>query len=844
MTHCRKLNCLYFVVFCLFSYTNICLSQIPISGKVYDLKRNGLDSCLVKIASSDGKIIKSFITDKAGFWHGDLSPGGYIICFSADLFRDTCYNIRVISHDVYLETILHSNSIFLDEIKIVSNEAVMRSGDTVFYNKKYFENSFDKSIGDIISRIPDFTWDKNGDLLYKGQKLKEFTLDGFNIFDRNYQSLNTTIQKDVVNTIEVVKNEKENGEYEYALNLGVSQSSKNKILGELELGSNINRTYLVLSPYILSSKVAISSSNLFEVNLNKFTNSQGDFAIGEYMKIFTNPSENFNYVRESGFDNSSYNDCTSSSSSLNMNFKNERVNFKFNWKGQFEKNTYQRVFDRDFIGYGNVLSWRLAEYSSIGNNYFNIDCEIKEGKKWKLSIKAPVAFIKQKMTSLFTMEKLNEAGNSIKNWRKNTYNLSINGTYRFTNNIANQLIVSYLEYNLPAYLTVFSDSVVPSINQFVIESGKKYLILNRTYLTLGKFNFYNNIIFERIDKGLMLRNSRNTQSNFRQDRLLERLVGNISIKKFDFTAIFEYPLYYNIGYNGLKANFRNLNSEFNLKYSFLKDDKIFCSFKSGFIQMGPIEMDTNRIFQSFNELCSGSVPLTSETQNRSISLGVFSLSKVKLSYSFFTLFNVSLKPLVLRFRNIGENIYQIWQTDSMSRSGSFTFLLSGVNKLKHSYWLSLNGFKSLNIINIADRASSYGLDFKINWAIPVRNKFNWVISAGIIYDYSKLREAILSRNVYNLGNIIKGRYKKMEYKVEYLFSVNNIYNQAQNFGALNITIGHLLFKDKVSLFLCGYNILNFKANYFANTDLQNNELRINLYRNVPLYALFGFRYVR
>lgn len=135
MTHCRKLNCLYFVVFCLFSYTNICLSQIPISGKVYDLKRNGLDSCLVKIASSDGKIIKSFITDKAGFWHGDLSPGGYIICFSADLFRDTCYNIRVISHDVYLEAILHSNSIFLDEIKIVSNEAVMRSGIRYFIIK-------------------------------------------------------------------------------------------------------------------------------------------------------------------------------------------------------------------------------------------------------------------------------------------------------------------------------------------------------------------------------------------------------------------------------------------------------------------------------------------------------------------------------------------------------------------------------------------------------------------------------------------------------------------------------------------------------------------------------------
>ena len=79
-------------------------------------------------------------------------------------------------------------------------------GDTVSYIVSAFANSNDKSIGDVIAKIPGFDVDKiSGKISYEGKPISKFYIEGLDMLGGKYGVATNTLPQGDVGTVEVMR---------------------------------------------------------------------------------------------------------------------------------------------------------------------------------------------------------------------------------------------------------------------------------------------------------------------------------------------------------------------------------------------------------------------------------------------------------------------------------------------------------------------------------------------------------------------------------------------------------------------------------------------------------------
>jgi hypothetical protein len=93
----------------------------------------------------------------------------------------------------------------LDEILIEAKKSIVKRGDTTIVDLKPFALPTDKTIDQVISRIPGMIVQKDGKISYKGKDVTDMLINGRKLFDQEYKDAISFINSSIVVELKVIE---------------------------------------------------------------------------------------------------------------------------------------------------------------------------------------------------------------------------------------------------------------------------------------------------------------------------------------------------------------------------------------------------------------------------------------------------------------------------------------------------------------------------------------------------------------------------------------------------------------------------------------------------------------
>jgi hypothetical protein len=79
-------------------------------------------------------------------------------------------------------------------------------GDTIAYDLKAFDSKSDRTLADVMKKIPGIEVNTDGTILYQGNAINKFYVNGKDLMEGGYGTINNSLPKDAVQKVEVLEN--------------------------------------------------------------------------------------------------------------------------------------------------------------------------------------------------------------------------------------------------------------------------------------------------------------------------------------------------------------------------------------------------------------------------------------------------------------------------------------------------------------------------------------------------------------------------------------------------------------------------------------------------------------
>ena len=183
----------------------VAVAQVNITGIVIDKDNNErLAGASVIVKGADGKI-KKFATTKAdgSFSMQISSASGCRLEVAMMGFAKQSLPLDSISFPltVYME----AGTTILKEVTVKA-ERIREQGDTIRYNVGSFAQAQDRTIGDVLRRMPGIDVAANGKIQYQGEDINKFYIEGSDLLGGKYGIATNGISHDDVGAVEVMEN--------------------------------------------------------------------------------------------------------------------------------------------------------------------------------------------------------------------------------------------------------------------------------------------------------------------------------------------------------------------------------------------------------------------------------------------------------------------------------------------------------------------------------------------------------------------------------------------------------------------------------------------------------------
>lgn len=181
------------------------LAQIDVSGTVMD--RNGgepLAGASVIVKGADGKI-KKFTSSRVDGAFAMTVPAIAGCRLEVSMMSFAKKTIPLDSVSFPLTVYLEPGNMLLNEVTVKADR-IREQGDTISYNVGSFAQNQDRSIGDVLGRMPGIDVDNSGKIKYRGEDINKFYIEGADLLGGRYGIATNGISHDDVGAVEVMEN--------------------------------------------------------------------------------------------------------------------------------------------------------------------------------------------------------------------------------------------------------------------------------------------------------------------------------------------------------------------------------------------------------------------------------------------------------------------------------------------------------------------------------------------------------------------------------------------------------------------------------------------------------------
>ena len=218
-------------------------AQTSFSGRVVaEGSKKGLGWASVVAEDGNHKPVAFARTKENGTFELKVQAGKETAWLSFSLLSYAKKTIAVADYRNGQTVKMREEALMLKEVKATSKRLVRRS-DTLVYSVAGFRHKQDRSIADVIAKMPGLEVKQDGSIQYQGKPINEFYIGGMNLMGNNYSLASENINANKVKNVEVLTNHQKvkalrgvQFSDQAALNLVLEEDAKNTWLGLVETG--------------------------------------------------------------------------------------------------------------------------------------------------------------------------------------------------------------------------------------------------------------------------------------------------------------------------------------------------------------------------------------------------------------------------------------------------------------------------------------------------------------------------------------------------------------------------------------------------------------------------------
>lgn len=181
------------------------ISQTIVSGVVIEKDSNEpLTGASVILRNAQGKIKKYATADINGkFSISTQDIKGHTLDISMMSFAKQTVSLDSVRIPVTI--VMEPSATMLKEVAVKADR-IREQGDTVTYNVGTFAQAQDRSIGDVLKRMPGIDVSSSGKIQYQGEDINKFYIEGSDLLGGKYGIATNGINHDDVGAVEVMEN--------------------------------------------------------------------------------------------------------------------------------------------------------------------------------------------------------------------------------------------------------------------------------------------------------------------------------------------------------------------------------------------------------------------------------------------------------------------------------------------------------------------------------------------------------------------------------------------------------------------------------------------------------------
>ena len=196
-------------IICILSFllmTCSAFAQKEVTGRLTD-KQTGeaLVGANVMVKNAEGKLVKFATTREDGTFLIKLSAWNQGMTIHVSMIGMKTYTAPLPEEIKKLDIRMEEDTQELKEV-IVKAGRIRENGDTVTYRVSGFAQKQDRSIGDVLQRMPGIDVASNGKIQYQGVDINKFYIEGSDLLGGKYGIATNGISHDAIGAVEVLEN--------------------------------------------------------------------------------------------------------------------------------------------------------------------------------------------------------------------------------------------------------------------------------------------------------------------------------------------------------------------------------------------------------------------------------------------------------------------------------------------------------------------------------------------------------------------------------------------------------------------------------------------------------------
>lgn len=263
-----------------------------LTGRVVDGQHTPLEAVSVVLLEKSSKKPLTFTrTDADGHFilpFSEKKEG--ILTFNLLGYGKDSINIQCFKSEQTI--VLKEQSYNLKEVRIKAPRIAQR-GDTLTYSVNVFKQQQDRSIADVIAKMPGLQVNEDGTIEYQGRRINKFYIEGMDMLGSKYAQVSENLSADKVKSVQVYENHQKikmlrglDFSEQAALNIVLRDDAKNIWQGMVDLGagSSLQKSVDFLSDSRLNSMLFSRKMQTF--SLYKFNNCGTELKEGINLRKF------------------------------------------------------------------------------------------------------------------------------------------------------------------------------------------------------------------------------------------------------------------------------------------------------------------------------------------------------------------------------------------------------------------------------------------------------------------------------------------------------------------------------------------------------------------------------